>query len=1075
MICLIGMPWCLQGQEPVPVARPIAPLDPHDPVRFPSLDPIRPYFEWAMKERFGFDKKTIFGPGSSSDVPDGIIDYDFSLCYLDPESYLSGADCPKYPWVATLNAMGTSGRNLPLSFDWIIPGDVQCNSATAGRIDHTATLLQSAKVLIVGGRSTNNAPLPTADLYDPAAGTFFPTGSMTVGRVGHTATLLRSGKVLIAGGAAIGPGGELYDPATGTFRSTTGYMSSRRANHAAALLPNGKVLIAGGSYSGQKFSTAELFDPVTGNFTPTGNMTAARENHVATLLNDGRVLITGGGGYGAGFAELYDPVTGTFSPTSAGIGTLLTFHTATLLLNGKVLIAGGAAASSSYQTTAELYDPATNTFSATTGRMTARVGHTATRLQNDQVLIAGGLSGTTTLSTAELYDPATNTFRPTTGSMSPERKYHTATLLPNGVVLIAGGVSGTSYTPNAALYDPTPSTFGPPKMKNIALSVPDSGPFPDSPIISCAFAKQDTYPVTLRVKDAVGNIRPMTRDVTLKDLFIVSIGDSLASGQGNPDRPKVFVACLSDSDCKSKLRNHGASEWQIDSRSCGNVFGSKLCMVPAQWQDQRFYRSFNAGPALAAWSLERIDPHTSVTFLHLARSGATISQAQGQLADVTELLCPKQRDRGRCFDSSTNERVPVRHIDALLLNVGADDIGFGSLVKGCAALEGCQHRVVDDRYPDSEINYWIRDIQNVGARLAELPQKYAQLNNYITQNFSVSKTYITEYFDPTRDEHGNFCSPALPNTKEYARKAAGDAWLLIDITDALYSKLDYDGLTRGELEWAYPKVIVPLNEAVREAARANNWVHISGLQEAFKYHGVCAGSDKWVVGLRASYDTQGDLEGTMHPNFFGQTAYQIALLDAVTKNSAELAPVQARIAKFDLKNLVAQPTVGFRGLLVGTANQPPKANAGPDQTVRLASLVTLNGNGSSDPDSGPGALSFSWAQMGGPVATPTAISASTPTITFAPRVEGSYVFSLVVNDGQDNSDPNSVTIKVPLLGDIDLDGDVDKNDLKLVRAARNKPAKGPNDLRDLDGDGKIDASDEQMLMTLCTRRKCASN
>jgi len=194
-----------------------------------------------MKERFGFDKKTIFGPGSSSDVPDGLIDYDFSLCYLDPESYLYGAACPKYPWVATFNGMGTSGRNSPLTFDWIIPGDVQCDSATAGRIDHTATLLPNGKVLIVGGRSTNNAPLPTADLYDPAAGTFFPTGNMTVGRTGHTATLLRSGKVLITGGTAIGPGGELYDPATGTFSSTTGYMSSRRTNHTAALLANGNV------------------------------------------------------------------------------------------------------------------------------------------------------------------------------------------------------------------------------------------------------------------------------------------------------------------------------------------------------------------------------------------------------------------------------------------------------------------------------------------------------------------------------------------------------------------------------------------------------------------------------------------------------------------------------------------------------------------------------------------------------------------------------------------------------------------------------------------------------------------
>jgi len=160
---------------------------------------------------------------------------------------------------------------------------------------------------------------------------------------------------------------------------------------------------------------------------------------------------------------------------------------------------------------------------------------------------------------------------------------------------------------------------------------------------------------------------------------------------------------------------------------------------------------------------------------------------------------------------------------------------------------------------------------------------------------------------------------------------------------------------------------------------------------------------------------------------------------------------------------------------VGTANRLPVANAGPDQTVRLGSLVKLNGSASSDPDSGPDALTFSWAQSGGPNAVLTPTSTTAPTFTFAAPVEGSYVFSLVVNDGQDNSTPDTVTINVPLLGDIDLDGDVDKNDLKLLKAAKNKKVTVVNDLRDLNGDGKIDALDEQMLKTLCTRPKCASN
>jgi hypothetical protein len=154
------------------------------------------------------------------------------------------------------------------------------------------------------------------------------------------------------------------------------------------------------------------------------------------------------------------------------------------------------------------------------------------------------------------------------------------------------------------------------------------------------------------------------------------------------------------------------------------------------------------------------------------------------------------------------------------------------------------------------------------------------------------------------------------------------------------------------------------------------------------------------------------------------------------------------------------------------ANVPPLADAGSARTVRFGSLVTLDGRGSADPDNGPGPLSFAWTQAGGPQVTLN--SAATATPTFTPTVAGSYTFNLVVNDGQDNSTPASVTITVPQRGDIDLDGDVDMNDLKLILAARNTPANGPNDLRDLNGDGKIDVLDARILSTLCTRPRCAT-
>src|SRR5579859_1495888 len=212
----------------------------------------------------------------------------------------------------------------------------------------------------------------TADTSNPTGPfAFTPTGDMEAMRYEHTATLLPNGTVLMAGGSSISIPGELYDPATGSFRATA-TMKEIRREHTATLLPNGKVLIAGGAscFKGPNclLASAEVYDPATEKFVLTGAMGISRVGHVAVLLPNGKVLIAGGISNSVYLAstEIYDPATGGFT-ASGEMNKAREFPTATLLPSGKVLIAGGGSGAG-YLASAELYDPLTGSFT-TTGSM----------------------------------------------------------------------------------------------------------------------------------------------------------------------------------------------------------------------------------------------------------------------------------------------------------------------------------------------------------------------------------------------------------------------------------------------------------------------------------------------------------------------------------------------------------------------------------------------------------------------------------------------------------------------------------------------------------------------------------
>ncbi len=369
------------------------------------------------------------------------------------------------------------------------------------RINHTATLLQNGKVLIVGGLSRNNnnklelsnVLLGSAILYDPSTGGYSSTGSLTTPRSHHTATLLSNGKVLVTGGVSkIDPNGgstlyntmelestksiELYDPSTGIWNNF-GLLMDTRSYHTATLLQNGKVLIVGGGKTRGSASLlfSELYDPVTQLSTRTGPSTpfygfsqgadptqSSASLHI-TLLSNGKVLIgapllNGASSLNSSF-WLYDPSAETYATTgsivSVGNNVKHIVKSITRLPDGKVFAFG---------TTTSLYNPSTETWANTQSPAIPEDAYgdyrqsSAVLLSNGKVLLfttaANFSDGTTKFRGffSGIFDPTTASWS-NAGLLGSYRFGYAVTPLSNGKILVTGGARQLTSTTNYRSYE----------------------------------------------------------------------------------------------------------------------------------------------------------------------------------------------------------------------------------------------------------------------------------------------------------------------------------------------------------------------------------------------------------------------------------------------------------------------------------------------------------------------------------------------------------------------------------------------------------------------------------------------
>jgi Kelch motif/Galactose oxidase, central domain len=381
-----------------------------------------------------------------------------------------------------------------------------------------STLLPDGRVLVTGTLTCNpNCYSGNAtELYNPTANSWTVIAPPSFPRFNHVQELLPNGKVLVAGGywepGIVLNSAEIFDPAAATWTLTGSFYDARQF-HKSAVLLDGRVLIVGGLGTNfQPLGSAELFDPRSGTWTFAGNMRVPRFGHSATTLLDGRVLVVGGTSTNdqnstpLSSAEIYDPASGNWSG-AASMSVAREGLRSVLLPNGDVLVAGGYSGTGRLASS-ELYDPVADRWT-TTGSMTVPRGdHSLTVLPNGRVLAVGGNNGPEILNSSETYDPGTGTWSAAAG-LTQARENHSATLLATGKVLVAGGDNSlktdSSGLASAEVYGTTADANG--VISVSAASFFDNGAVAADSIASAFGSWTATGGINVSVRDSAGAVR----------------------------------------------------------------------------------------------------------------------------------------------------------------------------------------------------------------------------------------------------------------------------------------------------------------------------------------------------------------------------------------------------------------------------------------------------------------------------------------------------------------------------------------------------------------------------------------
>jgi len=294
----------------------------------------------------------------------------------------------------------------------------------------------------------------------------------------------------------------------------------------------------------------------------------------------------------------------------------------------------------------------------------------------------------------------------------------------------------------------------------------DDGDGPQLSTLDCA------EPINLRVR--YGRETQATVDVSsgsdapqrvatpirVRDIFIAGLGDSIASGEGNPDRP---IALSDEGFCfRSYL---GGAQYFRPSRA--GFKGGRACEAPdtlqswqqhsALWLNSACHRSLYSYQTRTALALAVKYPHIAVTYLPLACTGATIPD--GLLGSQRARECPPAGAATTCQTSvnaqvaelrealaAARRRQPDRNLDLILLSVGANDIHFSGLVADVMVDTPTERTL----FRGTGVMASVADAR--AALRVDLPQRFGRMREALRGlvGGDLSHVVYVSYADPTQ-------------------------------------------------------------------------------------------------------------------------------------------------------------------------------------------------------------------------------------------------------------------------------------------------------------------------------------